>query len=222
MASYERPLIYGGLAVVAIVLLCIYGSPTPKPKPKAAKPASALAARHSDYTDADYAAHFDPPKAKLRDIFLPVVRGDMAADMEDSSASDADKIPATVAGGDPNWVYTGMAIVDGARLALLENASTHQSGFVQEGDRWKNSKISKITSQSVTFVDADGDSEAVLRFDPDAAPASKPLPDAGFQPLSVGPNLNGPIGRINVQPLPLPNTQSGFTRNPSFAGGQGK
>jgi hypothetical protein len=213
MANYERPLIYGGVFLVAGVLLWLGRPSDETARPPVHRSAASQASLvHSDYDADDFGAHFEHPKERLKNVFMPLLRAGSGQDATAASPEDAEKIRATVAGGDPNWIFTGMAIVNGKRLALLENSTSQQSGFVEEGDHWKTAKIASITSQSVTFVDADGNSDAVMRFNPDIAPVSKPIPDAGFRPLSLGTGLTGPIGQVNVSPLPFPNPQPGSPR----------
>ncbi len=133
----------------------------------------------------------------------------MPALIDDSNAPKADdgdnKLPASVAEGDPNWTYTGIAEIDGKKYALLENGSNHQSGFVKEGETWKKSRVVQITPGSIALVGPDGIQETVLRYSPNPKsgpeapqPEASPQGGPGFQPMR--PNLGGLRGPVNGGP----------------------
>lgn len=162
------------------------------------------AAKTSGELDADLLKA--PPFAKLkiptRDIFMPALIDDSNTPKTDDGDN---KLPAAVAGGDPNWTFTGIAEIDGVKFALLENGSNHESGFVKEGETWKKSKVVRITPDNIAMVGPDGIEETVLRYNPNTKEATAvPQPEAapqggpGFQPLQ--PNLRGLRGRINGGP----------------------
>jgi hypothetical protein len=141
---------------------------------------------------------FDKPKGLLRNVFKPLLaveRSAMTADELDEKM----KLPASIAGGEADWAYTGMVEIDGVKLALLENGTTHQGGYVREGEVWKKSRIVRITMASLEIEGPDGTAETVFRYNPNKTPKVKPPPEPGFRPLDVNPALRGPIG-LEIRP----------------------
>jgi hypothetical protein len=156
-----------------------------------------------------------PPFPRLqiapRDIFLPAL-----LDSPDgvNPIKGSDQIPAEVAGGDSNWVYTGLAEIDGNRQALLENETSHQSGFVHAGDTWKKSRVVSISPDSIAFISPEGFEHTVLRYiatDKAApGPTAKSAGEPGPMPLMPGPpGMNGPIGQPMPQGMPQPAVSMG-------------
>lgn len=194
--TLSRPTVYGLLVVVAAAALWYSSDEPAKPAKKAPiKPGAASTQEKpkTDYTDADYMATFQKPEGKGRDLFQPLIRS-RTASLTNAAAQEAPlKIPALLAEGDPNWAFTGIAEVDGQRLALLENSASHQSGFVKEGDPWKGAKIRRITPDSLTMEDQDGNAQVVPRYDPNQPEKPKATPSGGFQPLQFGDSLRGAI-----------------------------
>lgn len=194
--------------VSAVALWYTSDEPAKSPKPLPKKPqVGAASNQQSDYTDADYSAKFEKPPRALRNVFLPLIKSHAPETGPADSAKEAPlKIPALLAEGDPNWAFTGIAEVDGQRLALLENSASHQSGFVKEGDPWKGAKIRKITPDSLTMEDADGNPQVVPRYDPNQPEKPKPTPSSGFQPLQLG-GLRGPIlPDVSIEPESISNS----------------
>jgi len=206
--ALSRPLLYGGLIVI---VAAVYFWPSSSPTPAAQRPgakANAGKNKERDWTflASDFGPRFDKPQGKTRDIFNPLFYVEHAAPK--TNQDQIMEVPANLAQGEAGWAYTGMAEVDGKRLALLENSSTHQGGFVKEGEAWKRSHIVSITSESIILVGPDGSEETVYRYDPNRPAKQKAAtaaPDAGFQPVDVGPALRGPIGaNFEISPESVP------------------
>ena len=200
MALITKPVAYGLFSIVALGLVWWAYSAPPATKRAAAK----SVARKSSEPDWSYPAsetsvRFDHPAVKLRNIFMPLFAVDKPEVKVDEETLM--KVPANLAQGESGWAYTGMVEVDGVRLALLENSSTHQGGYVKEGDTWKKSRIVRITMASIGVVGPDGIETTVFRFNANATPKPKPEPEPGFHPIDLGQALKGPIGpKIEITP----------------------
>ncbi len=197
-----RPLVYGLLVVLAIVAYSLSsdagstGSKAPVSKPHA----PAIARSDIEFDHADFVARFDKPSLQMRNPFVPLVEIRTAGP---STSGDLDHIPADLAHGEANWIFTGLAEVDGVRLALLENSQTRRGGFVKEGEIWKTCRVQTITSQSVVLLDLHGGRQVVMRLDPNKPAKPKAAPNAGVQPVTVPPALTGPIGpNLEIHALP--------------------
>lgn len=199
----SRPV--GIFVAVSIVGIGVYMYVSAQSDSGASSKPAALASKANEkppeYPDEDYSATFDPPdkSAAVHNVFMPVVRNDSGSlgGPGDAATSqrDAMRIPSTVAAGDPNWIFTGYAVINGVRSALLENRSTHHSDFVREGSAWKASRLLRIGSGAVVFDDLAGGQVSVIRFDPVLAAKAdnKAQPDDGLKPLNPA-TLQGPIG----------------------------
>ena len=200
----SRPIVYGSVAIIAAAALWYTSDEPPKIKLAAAKklPIAAQAVK-SDYTESDYLAKFEKPKDTKRNLFQPLIHSRASIVSANADSSAPLKIPALLAEGDPNWAFTGIAEVDGQRLALLENSATHQSGFVKEGDPWKGAKIRRITQDSLTMEDQDGVQQVVPRYDPNQPEKPKATPTGGFETLHIGGGLKGAIlPEVHLEPDP--------------------
>lgn len=201
MAIISRPIGYSLLlAALAGAIWWSNSDPVKPPKPNAKKGTSSKGAtKNWEFPASEVALRFDKPEGKLRDIFIPLVYVDKS--VIKSEQDELMKIPANMAGGEGDWAYTGMVEVDGSRMALLENGTTHQGGYVKTGDTWKKSRVVAISSASIVVEGPDGSQETVFRFNANQPPKPKPLPDAGFRPMDLSRALNGPIGsQIEITP----------------------
>jgi hypothetical protein len=206
-------------AITAILIgVAVFFNTGPDDKPGAKPPVKRKVVTQNG-TDIDLslleAPPFEKPTIPPRDIFMPSLAAMQGPDGA-PPPSGLEKVPAADAGGDSNWVYTGFAAFGGAHYALLENATSHQSGFVKEGDTWKKSKIVSIRADSVAFVGPDGTEDTVLRYDANSktSGAKGQVADgegdqvAPVQPMPPG--MNGPIGRRGGggppmgAPMPVP------------------
>jgi hypothetical protein len=208
----------GLLVVVVGASLYLQGQADPAKKTTLSVATRRDAPKSTEFTAEDYSAHFAPPSVKsgLRNIFAPLVKNDNGVStVSQPGSSDIIHVPANFAGGDANWIFTGYAVVNGEKSALLENRTTHLSEFVKEGASWKTSRIERINPGSVVFADADGGKVPVMRFDPLLASKSdaKSGPDLGLKPLDPTPALQGAIG-----PIP-PSAPPGLMGRRVFRGG---
>jgi hypothetical protein len=123
-----------------------------------------------------------------RNSFQPLVMRKSNA-LADALAA-AGGIPADFAGGDPNWICTGSAEVDGVLQALIENRNTSEGVFLKQGDHWKNCVVSQVEEDNVTLVGPGGVAKVIhVKQDDSTNPADDAAGTTPFQP-----QLNGPIG----------------------------
>lgn len=161
-----------------------------KKRPAASKTAEAFLPE--DYEFNKEGKQFTLLNEPMRNAFKPLVA--RATDGPERLISD---IGVPVA--EPNWIYTGMAEIDGVPTALLENTRTGDGVFLKQGESWKGVRVYKIAPEELVVTLADGVSRTVKIN----APAEQPMlaaPGGGFQP--VNPPIRGPIGRegLAVQP----------------------
>jgi hypothetical protein len=219
VAIVSRPIVYSALAILTVaVYVWSNGGPDKAAKPAVHKPATAKAAEPDwNFPPSETAVHFDKPEGKMRNVFAALVQLDKST--INPEESEIMKVPANLAQGDANWAYTGMVVVDGVKLALLENSSTHQGGYVKEGEIWKKSRIKQITTESIVVVGQDGSETTVIRFNANATPKPKPPPDAGFRPMDL-PNLKGVIGSPQVEITPIEQTSKPGKSMPAISDNQ--
>lgn len=190
----SRPMLYGTLAIVAVVAW-VMSSPedvAAPAKPKAANKSSS-SAKTELFTKADREAAFVPVNAATPNAFKPIVArttGPSAGLLEPNA------IPADFAGGDPNWIYSGMATVDGVGFALVENTATSDGEFIKVNENWRRSRVLKLTPESLTLENERGVVRTVrIKTKEDELP---PLPGGGLEPVNP---LEGPIGNgLAVRP----------------------
>ncbi|MEJ5171486.1 MAG: hypothetical protein WHU10_10900, partial [Fimbriimonadales bacterium] len=111
-------------------------------------------------------------------------------------------IPASLTGGDPNWMYRGMAEIDSVPMALVENAKTGEGVFLRHGELWNGSRVVAITPESLTLAGPDGLQRTVDVAGDEAAPAIPAATGASeVRPVTLDPTLRGPIGPgLGIQP----------------------
>ncbi len=208
MAFYTRPVFWAVLTSVAAVAAFWSDGDAPHGKTSPRKRSSKSADAGWDFPASNPALRFAKPHRPARDPFAPLARADHAPILAPKEREDLVQIPSSLAGGEGGWAYTGMAEVDGVRMALLENAGTSQSGYVREGEEWKGTRVAGITMACIVLADAKGLTQSVFRFNPDDTPKPKPEPVGGFRPL----DLTGRIGDVQIRPLP---TRSNLAQPPT-------
>jgi hypothetical protein len=202
VAVVSKPVI-GTLCFVSVLALLYYfqsdDTPTVAAKTKVVKKETKKNDAAPDFLPEDFVKRFERGKPPTRNIFKA------AAPDKKHSTTDAnlDHVPSEMAGGDGNWIFTGVVVLDGSKMALLENSTSHQGSYVSEGQSWKASHIVRISPDGVALVPkAGGDELVVYRHKasvvadttPPPPPVGPILPPAGpIQPLNPQ-QLNGPIG----------------------------
>jgi hypothetical protein len=201
MAKISRPILYTGLLALAAVAWVMTSEEPAKTKCKTiAKKAASTAKDKLGFLPEDYdPPEFEPVLAGSASKFQPLVSRTQTAS---SLALAPDAVPAELAGGDPNWVYTGTAEIDGKPTALLENRVTAESDFVNQGQKWKRSEVTQILPQSLILAGPSGRKIKLTLSNGEAVIGTGPGADrlaSGFRP--VNPALSGPIGNgITIRP----------------------
>ncbi len=188
MPKVSRPTIYilvGALAVSAFVLT------SPPPKSSTAK--SPKLARKGEskvddtFTAEDYSARFTRLTATPKNVFRPLVA---SGGFGSGAVQMPNAIPADFADGEPNWVYTGTAVVDGVPTALVENTTTQDGAFLHHGEKWKLATVAKITPTTLVLAGPGGRTHTMeLMVDaPETLPGKLAL-----SPMPVPASLTGAI-----------------------------
>lgn len=193
MRNLSKPvqyLIVIGLAVAAWLVIGPLLSPNQPTTVSTKKVAKKKPKKSTDiYLPEDRTAHFDNVVAGADNIFKPLVAKSPTS-RGGGAVSAPNALPAAYAGGEPNWIYTGTADVDGVPCALLENKTTGDSLFLRVGDTWKGSTIQGITDDSLIVMSPETGLIMTVTLPSDDY---LPGPGSGNSPVTINP-LNGPIG----------------------------
>jgi hypothetical protein len=204
MAKISKPVMYLALvaAGAAIYVLTSPNAPVAHTAPPKTLHRNALV--NGQFTDADFSTKFAEPVLVSRDAFKPgVARKTNALAVALLAAGG---IPADLAGGDPNWVCTGVSEVNGVRQALLENKVTNDGEFVKQGDKWKSAVVSQVLEDGLVMVGNDSEPKTI-HIQQDNTQAETDTGDT----TPVRPSLTGVIGSGaggTVQALPAPDSNS--------------
>lgn len=201
------------MAVVIGVLGLLYyffggGSTTTGKKMVVKHAASSPAEGASEITAQDLNAHFAVLDATSKDSFKPLVA---RANGQTGSASDkANGIPGYLAGGDGNWIFSGTATVNDVPEALIENATSGDGVFLEQGQHWKDLVVEQITTDTLVLKSGDGEIVSLKL----AAPV-----DAGeVKPVSPANPLQGAIGDL-AQTGPTAGLPNGMQITPDTGAG---
>lgn len=202
MPKLSRPVIYTALGAVVVAAFVLTGEEPKKSsstKVRAQKPTVAKRAQ-SEFLPEDYEKqNFQPIVIVAPNKFEPLVQKTKTS-MDYALAPDS--VPSELAGGDPNWIYTGTAEVDGKPTALIENRVTGESEFINQGQKWKRATVSQILPQGLILAGPSGKKVKLTLSNGDSTilPGSARYAN-GFQPVNPG-GLRGPIGGngISVRP----------------------
>ena len=164
-----------------------------------------------EFLPIDYKAKFSAYTEPAKDAFKPLI----------IRSSDAGKgvgavpnggIPITYTGGEPNWNYTGVAVINGIPNALLDNSGTGEGVFLKAGDHWKTSSVLTVTQDSVVLQDREGVAKQIR-----LAEIVNKEDENGNENGPLKPPLSGAIGGVSVNPVPG-GAASGI---PGFGGANG-
>jgi hypothetical protein len=195
MAKVPRVLIYGAVVVVAAATV-LYTSPTQPSKSsiKVREPSKAAKKTDSEFKQEDFDARFARLNGAPKNSFMPIVAKRTGGG---SGFVTPDSVPPELAGGDPNWVYTGTAIVDGVPTALLENRVTLEGEFVKQGQVWNRAKVHQILPEVLVLAGPTGRLWTLKLVEP-----LGDFEDNGAGELApVVPQLRGPIGgEVTIRP----------------------
>ncbi len=200
MAKPSRTIIYSVVGAIAIYgVFVVMTSDDAKAKSTKPKAIAKKSSKTALYLPEDYKASFAPVLLPVKNVMHPLV----IRAMDRLGGSSETSIPSNFTGGDGNWIYTGLAEVNGSPTALLENESSGEGVFLKVGERWKQCIVAEIKSESVVLVGPDGQSKRVHLQGTD---------ERQVTPLKVGNPLSGPIGGqsngVTVTPQPPARIQS--------------
>ncbi len=190
--AISRPVLYGLIGIIAFAGWYLT-EPDNGATSKAAKPKSAASKGKDNgvmFTDQDYKARYAALDASMPNVFKPIVARSTGPSSELLSPNS---IPADFAGGDPNWIYTGMATVDGLAMGLVENGASGDGEFLTISQHWKKARVLKITAEALVMESDRGVIRTMtLKNYDDVLP---PIPTEGIvEPVNP---LQGPIGDGN-------------------------
>jgi hypothetical protein len=191
----SRPIIYAVVALIGVAGYLMTSEEVARRGAPNRRPATTAATNLPEgFTEEDLKAKFTVLNDPARDAFKPLVaRKAVGTEL----ATSPDAVPSVLTGGDPNWVYTGMAEIDGVPQGLLENRSTGEGVFVKHSESWKQARVTQITPTSIVLVGSNGKPYTMRLVDSEITDAQM-MAGGGFTP--VQPRLQGPIGNVAVVP----------------------
>lgn len=153
------------------------------------------------YTKDDYTVRYAAMNEPIRNSYVPLIV------REKPGSSTPGGLPASFAAGDGNWVYSGMATVNGRAQGLLENRQSGDSDFVVSGQRWKTATIMSITAEHLTLSGPGGAVFTLPAGGPvEQSDATDVTTSQRVEPVIVPPGVTatpgGPAGPIPAQPVP--------------------
>ena len=189
----SRPVVYGGVLVLAIAGLIMANSPPSSSQAStAAKKARAANGVVAQFDDHDYKDRFPRLNEGARNAFNPLV---VRKEGANGGALAPNEIPASYTGGEAGWLYTGTVIVDEVPSALVENEVTGDFLYLKVGEKLKRAVIAQIAP---TYIVVNGAAGQILRLDLliDAPEPGQGIDAMGIQPFrpDVPAALSGPIG----------------------------
>ena len=208
VVSRSTSVILGILVFATVGFLLSDNSAKPELKKSTAPPKAKTKPTEREGLASELKLAFEKPPRSDRNLFHPLIVAEKSGPKLE--AMEITAIPSKLADGESNWTYTGMAEVDGVKLALLENSASKQSGFVKEGELWKKSRLVAISLDSILVAGPDGAAETIVRFNPNAGPKVKAPAEGGFRPYNLSNGFADPIGenlqvrKIDPAPRPVP------------------
>lgn len=195
MSQVSKPLLLALVAVVgAAGFLMMSGDKSAGTASTKKKAKKSVVASASDFNDDDYNAKFDRLSGTVKNAFKPLVISYKGAGTPGALQMNA--IPSLYAGGDANWTFTGVAVVDGTKMALVENAASLEAEYLKVGQAWKTCKVVSIGDTKLVLVGPSGDTRDVNLNSFEELPEGQTIPNAssngtGTRPMNP---LRGPIG----------------------------
>lgn len=205
------------VAIIAIGGAAIFAlSEDPKPTggmSVAARKAKSTKKGDVVFTKEDETAKFERITLPIKNAFNPVIASGSGISGTDGAAN---ALPASYAGGDSSWVFTGSVEINGSRQALIENRKTNDGVFLRPGQRWKNCVVKRVLEDSVILDGPSGEMTfGLVMEEPGLKMASN-----NFSPAQIN---NGGQLRGNIGQLPGVNGNGGmnFSAVPQGGGGRG-
>jgi hypothetical protein len=154
---------------------------------RSTRPVSSGAMRGFDEEDmeADFAAIGEQPTNAFRPLVTPKDARDSRAKAEDNLPMN--QLPASFAGGEDGWLFTGIVFENGMPSALFENRTSGEGVYLASGKSWRKLTVGRITPGSVVIAGPNGVSRTlVLMQDP---------------PEEEGGSARALAGSTQIQPL---------------------
>ena len=189
MANKKRMMIYGLVAVVAVVGFIATSPPKDAGKSSLDEatsaprtPSSKKSTKETVFTVDDQKASYARLNEPVRNSFKPLVIKQMGS----GGQLLANQVPPFYAGGSASWFYTGTAILNEVPMALVEDTSNGQGEYLQVAQTAKQARVVKITPSSLVLAGPDGETVTLVLIE------NKPIvEDAAVAPFNP---LSGPIG----------------------------
>jgi len=200
-AEPKKPsiVVWAGI-LAAVVTIYVYATEEAPPvAKKSSRPVSrSTATSKAGFLPIDYTAKFASVTTPAKNAFKPLV---MKTDIRETVPTKDNGIPIAFTGGEPGWIFTGSATVDGTPNGLLENTSTGEGVFLVSGERWKTSRVLTITKDEIVMQGPEGDARTIRMETEEEGSDSRtasvtplPLPmpgQLGSQPMAQGGNPGG-------------------------------
>jgi hypothetical protein len=198
----SRPILYllvlGAVAYAAILLT----------EPEAAarksntkRTSTSRSAKADGITEEDRTAKFAPYTTARRDAFAPVVVAKKARPKNLEARPTPAPRPVVVVVKPPvpaDWSLTGIALVNGTRMALLENGSHTETKFLTVGEQWMGLEVTQIGQSEILFRQSSGAPYRMVFASPADIKANPTMPSALPSPQApVTPNRFTPNNLVN-------------------------
>lgn len=198
---FQKPVFWvavAGLGIAAFVMTEPDAAPKSVNAKKSTKKKPTSKKSEVVFTEEDEKATFAPVNSEGKNTFVPIVARHSGIGSADGQAN---AIPTDMTGGEGNWVYTGTAESDGARVALIENRTTGDAVFLRRGERWKSAFVVSVSEYSI-ILRGPGGTRTLGLVDESLKVAGSSVASAGpqgFSPaqVNVPDAMRGPIGRRN-------------------------
>lgn len=189
----NRLMLYGGIAVVAVVafIATAPSGETPTRRPARERQAASAPSRTKadpTFTEEDTNAKFSRVTASVGSAWKPLV---LTADRNDRGRNETpvpNRVPARLIDGKTaTWLFTGVAYIDDVPNALFENTANGEGRYVKVSEQLFLARVVAITPTSVTLVGPDGATVALKLMD------DRPIVEDGPGNTPMNP-LRGTIG----------------------------
>jgi hypothetical protein len=196
----SRPIVYllvfGAVAYAAVLLT--------EPEPTARKvtksrTSTSRTAKADGVMEEDRTAKFEPYTTARRDAFAPVVVAKKARPKNLEARPTPAPRPVVFVVKPPvptDWNLTGIALVNGTRMALLENGSHTETKFLKVGEQWMSLEVTQIGQGEVIFRQSNGAPYRMVFASPTDIKDTKTMSSALPSPQApITPNI--PTNRPN-------------------------
>jgi len=192
----SRPIVYGGIGVVAVAAYLWTAPAAPKASSKPKSSSLKPKAQDSEFTAEDYSRRYEPYTQAAKNVFMPAGGSSAGTPLQ-----RPDAIPPSFAANERDWMYTGTAEIDSVPVALFESAATREGVFLKQGEHWKSSVVMQIGPDFVVLAGADGETYRVKLIPYDMAAAAGPLDVSSAASRAVNPDVTVTPEQNSLQPM---------------------